>query len=181
MRASLTGSGSVKAQRLRYKNGDMADLAAKLEEAGDARFRLIATDGVFSMDGYLANLPGICELADEHDALVMVDDSHAVGFVGPRGRGTHEHHGVMERVDILTGTLGKALGGAQRGLYVGAAGDHRIIATTVPAVFILEYGRAADCGGEPEGIGVAVSFNGAARPAGGEHGVFPRANRRARI
>ena len=108
----IDGIRLCKAQRLRYKNGDMADLAAKLSDAKDARFRLIATDGVFSMDGYLANLPGICELADKHDAVVMVDDSHAVGFVGPKGRGTHEHHGVIERIDILTGTLGKALGGA---------------------------------------------------------------------
>lgn len=115
----IDGIRLCKAQRLRYKNGDMADLAAKLAEAKNARFRLIATDGVFSMDGYLANLPGICELADQHDALVMVDDSHAVGFIGPRGRGTHEHHGVMDRIDMLTGTLGKALGGASGGYTSG--------------------------------------------------------------
>ncbi|MFO1096610.1 MAG: glycine C-acetyltransferase [Planctomycetaceae bacterium] len=115
----IDGIRLCKAQRLRYKNGDMADLAARLDEAKHARFRLIATDGVFSMDGYLANLPGICELADRHDALVMVDDSHAVGFIGPRGRGTPEHHGVMDRIDILTGTLGKALGGASGGYTSG--------------------------------------------------------------
>jgi glycine C-acetyltransferase len=97
----------------------MAHLEAKLEEAKSARFRMIATDGVFSMDGTIANLPAICELADEHDALVMVDDSHAVGFMGRQGRGTHEHHGVMGRVDILTGTLGKALGGASGGYTSG--------------------------------------------------------------
>ncbi|MFM7035370.1 MAG: glycine C-acetyltransferase [Planctomycetia bacterium] len=115
----IDGIRLCKARRLRYRNNDMADLKARLEEAKDARFRLIATDGVFSMDGFLADLPAICQLADDHDALVMVDDSHAVGFVGPRGRGTHEHFGVMERIDILTGTLGKALGGASGGYTSG--------------------------------------------------------------
>ncbi len=115
----IDGVRLCKAQRYRYKNNDMADLAAKLQAAQSARFRLIATDGVFSMDGYLANLPGICELADKYDALVMVDDSHAVGFTGEHGRGTPEHFGVMDRVDILTGTLGKALGGASGGYTSG--------------------------------------------------------------
>lgn len=115
----IDGIRLCKARRLRYRNNDMTDLRARLEEARDARHRLIATDGVFSMDGYLADLPAICQLADDHDALVMVDDSHAVGFVGPRGRGTHEHFGVMDRVDILTGTLGKALGGASGGYTSG--------------------------------------------------------------
>jgi glycine C-acetyltransferase len=111
----IDGIRLCKAQRLRFRNGDMEELEARLEEAAGARHRLIATDGVFSMDGYVANLPAICDLAEHHDALVMVDDSHAVGFVGERGRGTHEHHEVMERVDILTGTLGKAMGGASGG------------------------------------------------------------------
>jgi glycine C-acetyltransferase len=115
----IDGIRLCKARRLRYRNNDMADLRAKLAEARDARYRLIATDGVFSMDGYLADLPSICQLADEHDALVMVDDSHAVGFVGPTGRGTPEHCGVMDRIDILTGTLGKALGGASGGYTSG--------------------------------------------------------------
>ncbi len=115
----IDGIRLCKAQRYRYRNNDMADLAAKLAEAKSARFRLIATDGVFSMDGTLANLPAICELADRHDALVMVDDSHAVGFMGARGRGTHEHHGVMGRIDLITGTLGKALGGASGGYTSG--------------------------------------------------------------
>ena len=115
----IDGIRLCKAKRLRYKTNDMADLRAKLTEAKDSRHRLIATDGVFSMDGHLANLPAICELADEFDALVMVDDSHAVGFVGPHGRGTPEHFGVMDRVDILTGTLGKALGGASGGYTSG--------------------------------------------------------------
>lgn len=115
----IDGIRLCKAQRYRYKNNDMADLEAKLKEASSARFRLIATDGVFSMDGFIANLPGICDLADKYDALVMVDDSHAVGFMGSTGRGTHEHHGVMDRIDILTGTLGKALGGASGGYTSG--------------------------------------------------------------
>jgi len=115
----IDGIRLCKARRLRYRNNDMADLEARLEEARDARVRLIATDGVFSMDGYLADLKSICDLAEKHDALVMVDDSHAVGFIGRRGRGTHEHHEVMDRVDILTGTLGKALGGASGGYTSG--------------------------------------------------------------
>jgi glycine C-acetyltransferase len=115
----IDGVRLSKAQRLRYANNDMADLESKLVEAKGARVRLIATDGVFSMDGILANLRAICDLADKHDALVMVDDSHAVGFTGDHGRGTHEACGVMGRVDILTGTLGKALGGASGG-YISA-------------------------------------------------------------
>jgi glycine C-acetyltransferase len=115
----IDGVRLCKARRLRYANGDMDELEARLEEAADTRYRLIATDGVFSMDGYLAQLDRICELAERHDALVMVDDSHAVGVVGPGGRGTPEHHGVVERVDILTGTLGKAIGGASGGYVSG--------------------------------------------------------------
>lgn len=115
----IDGIRLCKAQRFRYRNNDMADLEARLAAAHNARFRLVATDGVFSMDGSLANLPAICALAERHDALVMVDDSHAVGFTGKRGRGTHELHGVIGRVDILTGTLGKALGGASGGYVSG--------------------------------------------------------------
>lgn len=115
----IDGVRLSKAKRFRYKNNDMADLRAKLIEAGDARIKLIATDGVFSMDGYIANLSGICDLAEEYDALVMVDDSHAVGFMGEKGRGSHEYCGVMDRVDIITGTLGKALGGASGGYTSG--------------------------------------------------------------
>jgi len=117
----IDGVRLCKAKRFRYKNNDMTDLAAQLEAAKGARRILIVTDGVFSMDGYLANLPAICDLADAHGALVMVDDSHAVGFMGARGRGTHEHHGVMDRIDIITGTLGKALGGASGGYTSGRA------------------------------------------------------------
>ncbi|GDY20057.1 2-amino-3-ketobutyrate coenzyme A ligase [Verrucomicrobiota bacterium] len=115
----IDGIRLCKAQRHRYRNNDMADLEAKLQEAAGARFRLIATDGVFSMDGYIANLAAVCDLADKYQALVMVDDSHAVGFLGRTGRGSHEHCGVLGRVDILTGTLGKALGGASGGYTSG--------------------------------------------------------------
>ena len=111
----IDGVRLCKAQRLRYKNNNMADLEEKLKEAASARIRLIATDGVFSMDGFVANLQGVCDLAEKYDALVMVDDSHAVGFMGENGKGTPEHCGVMGRVDILTGTFGKALGGASGG------------------------------------------------------------------
>jgi glycine C-acetyltransferase len=116
----IDGIRLSKAQRFRYKNRDMSDLEAQLAAAQGARFRMIATDGVFSMDGYIAPLREICVLAEKYHALVMVDDSHAVGFVGETGRGSHEHAGVMERVDILTGTLGKALGGASGGYISGA-------------------------------------------------------------
>ena len=115
----IDGIRLCKAERYRYKNNDMQDLEEKLKEAQHARFRLIATDGVFSMDGVIANLKDICNLADRYDAMVMVDDSHAVGFIGPRGRGTPEYCGVSERVDIITGTLGKALGGASGGYTSG--------------------------------------------------------------
>jgi glycine C-acetyltransferase len=115
----IDGVRLCKAARFRYRNNDMADLEAKLKESQNARFRMIATDGVFSMDGYIANLRGICDLAEKYGALVMVDDSHAVGFVGKRGRGTHEYCDVMSRVDVITGTLGKALGGASGGYTSG--------------------------------------------------------------
>ncbi|MEM7391221.1 MAG: glycine C-acetyltransferase [Verrucomicrobiota bacterium] len=115
----IDGVRLCKARRFRYRNNDMEDLEEQLKQAADARYRLIVTDGVFSMDGTIANLSAICDLADRYDALVMVDDSHAVGFMGPEGRGTHEHHGVMERIDIITGTLGKALGGASGGYTSG--------------------------------------------------------------
>ena len=117
----IDGIRLCKAQRFHFEHGDMDDLEAKLKEAGEARFRLIATDGVFSMDGHFADLRSICDLADRHDALVMVDDSHAVGFVGASGKGTHEYCGVEDRIDIITGTMGKALGGASGGYTSGRA------------------------------------------------------------
>lgn len=115
----IDGVRLCKAKRFRYNNNDMADLEAKLKEAEGCRFKLIATDGVFSMDGIIANLKAVCDLADKYGAMVMVDDSHAVGFIGDKGRGTHEFCGVMDRVDIITGTLGKALGGASGGYTSG--------------------------------------------------------------
>lgn len=115
----IDGIRLCKAARYRYANNDMKALEEQLIAAKNARFRLIATDGVFSMDGILANLPAICELADKYDAMVMVDDSHAVGFMGATGRGTPEHFGVSDRIDIITGTLGKALGGASGGYTTG--------------------------------------------------------------
>jgi glycine C-acetyltransferase len=115
----IDGIRLCKAKRLRYQTNDMADLEAKLKEADGCRTKLIATDGVFSMDGIVANLPAICDLADKYGALVMVDDCHATGFMGEHGRGTHEYHNVMGRIDILTGTLGKALGGASGGYTSG--------------------------------------------------------------
>ncbi|HET8906742.1 MAG TPA: aminotransferase class I/II-fold pyridoxal phosphate-dependent enzyme, partial [Ktedonobacterales bacterium] len=115
----IDGIRLSKAQRLRYRNRDMGDLEEQLRSTTSARRRLIATDGVFSMDGYVAPLKAICDLADRYNAMVMVDDSHAVGFVGPTGRGTPELHGVSDRVDVITGTLGKALGGASGGYTSG--------------------------------------------------------------
>lgn len=115
----IDGIRLCKAQRRRYKHGNLDDLETKLREAAGARFRLIATDGVFSMDGAIADLKGICDLADKYDAQVMFDDCHASGFLGKTGRGTHEHGGVMDRVDLITGTLGKALGGASGGYTSG--------------------------------------------------------------
>lgn len=115
----IDGIRLCKAQRFRYKHNDMADLEAQLRAAQDARFRLIATDGCFSMDGTIADLPAICDLAEKYNALTMIDDAHATGFLGKTGRGTHEYRGVMGRIDIITGTLGKALGGASGGFTSG--------------------------------------------------------------
>ena len=115
----IDGIRLCKARRLRYRHGNMGELALKLKEAGTSRTRLIATDGVFSMDGTIADLAAICDLAEAHNALVMIDDCHATGFIGENGRGTHEYRGVMDRVDIITGTLGKALGGASGGFTSG--------------------------------------------------------------
>ena len=115
----IDGVRLCKAQRFRYRNSDMSDLEARLREAQTARYKMIATDGVFSMDGYIAKLPDICDLAEKYDALVMVDDSHAVGFMGKNGRGTPEYHNVVDRIDVITGTLGKALGGASGGYTSG--------------------------------------------------------------
>ena len=115
----IDGVRLCKASRFRYANSDMSDLETQLKAASSARFRMIATDGVFSMDGYIAKLPDICELADKYDAMIMVDDSHSVGFMGRQGRGTHEYHDCLGRIDVITGTLGKALGGASGGYTSG--------------------------------------------------------------
>ena len=115
----IDGVRLCKAKRYRYANREMEDLERQLKDSAEARFRLVVTDGVFSMDGYMAPLPEICDLAERYDAMVMVDDSHAVGFIGANGRGTHEHHGVMGRIDAISGTLGKALGGASGGYVSG--------------------------------------------------------------
>jgi glycine C-acetyltransferase len=115
----IDGIRLCKAQRFRYKHSDMADLEAQLRAAQNARFRLVATDGCFSMDGTIANLAAICDLAEKYNALTMIDDAHATGFLGKTGRGTHEYRGVMGRIDIITGTLGKALGGASGGFTSG--------------------------------------------------------------
>ena len=121
-------------KRYRYANNDMAELEAQLRQADadGARFKLIATDGVFSMDGVIADLKSICDLADKYDALVMVDDSHAVGFIGENGRGTHEYCGVMDRVDIITGTLGRSPGRRFRRLYLRQEGGDRLAASALP-------------------------------------------------
>ena len=138
----IDGVRLCRAQRQRYAHGDMDELERLLKAASSARTRLIATDGVFSMDGDVAPLDAICDLAERHDALVMVDDSHATGFFGPTGRGTPEHCGVAGRVDIVTSTLGKALGGASGGFTAGRAGGRRAAAPALAALSLLEHAAA---------------------------------------
>ena len=124
----------------------MADLEAKLREASGARFRLIATDGCFSMDGTIADLGAICELAEKYEALTMIDDAHASGFLGKTGRGTHEHRGVMGRIDIITGTLGKALGGASGGFTSGRKRDYRAAPAAIASLSFFKQRRSAHRG-----------------------------------
>ena len=145
----IDGIRLCKAQRLRYANSDMAELEQCLKEASGARTRLIATDGVFSMDGFIAKLGAICDLAERYDALVMVDDSHATGFMGAHGRGTPEHCGVAERVDILTGTLGKALGGGSGGYVAARRESHRVAAAALAALPVLQQHPAGRGRREP--------------------------------
>jgi hypothetical protein len=154
----IDGIRLCKATRYRYANRDLADLERCLAEARGARRRLVVTDGVFSMDGYLAPLDGICELADRYDALVVVDDSHAVGFVGPGGRGTPEHFGVADRVDLLTGTLGKALGGASGGYVSGRREVDRPAASALPPLPVLQLAGPTDRGSLPGGAGSGGGF-----------------------
>ncbi|MCI9888757.1 glycine C-acetyltransferase [Micrococcales bacterium 31B] len=188
----IDGIRLSKARRLRYANADMADLRAQLESARDARRRLIVTDGVFSMDGYLAPLPEICDLADEFGALVMVDDSHAVGFMGATGAGTPEHFGVSDRVDLYTGTFGKALGGASGG-YVSGRGEivallrqharpylfSNSLAPAIVAATRVAIGLARDAGELRERLFAnAARFRAGMADAGftlapGEHAIVP--------
>jgi glycine C-acetyltransferase len=167
----IDGIRLCKARRYRYCNNDLADLRRQLAAArqNGSRIRLIATDGVFSMDGTLANLPGICDLAEEFDALVMVDDSHAIGFIGPNGRGTPEHFGVSGRVDILTGTFGKALGGGSGG-YVSA---DRPAAPAQPALSFFQHPGSGYRGRDLESPGNSSAGNRTARPADGEYAPVP--------
>jgi len=157
----IDGVRLCKAERLRFNNSDMADLEEKLKSAKSSRFRLIATDGVFSMDGYVAKLDEICDLADKYDALVMIDDCHASGVIGTTGRGTPEYRGVMGRVDIITGTFGKALGGAR-------------------AVPVLEHPGAGDCRRIAKGVGTARPLDRTGGPPPFEHAVLSRADCRDR-
>ena len=170
----IDGIRLCKAQRLRYAHNDMADLEARLQEAAGARTRLIATDGVFSMDGTIADLQSICDLAERYDALVMIDDCHATGFLGKTGRGTHEYRNVMGRVDILTGTLGKALGWGQRRLHQRAQGSGFPAAPALPPVSLFQHARAADCRRVADRLGNAVGVYRAARQAGSQYALLPR-------
>ena len=147
----IDGIRLCKAKRLRFANRDMEDLERQLKDSAGARFRMIVTDGVFSMDGYLAPLPEICGLAERHDAIVMLDDSHAVGFMGANGRGTHEHHGVMGRIDAISGTLGKALGGASGGYISRTPGAGRHAAAALASLSLLQLRSASHRGREPQG------------------------------
>ena len=151
----IDGIRLCKAQRFRYKHNDMADLEAKLNEAKNVRFKMIATDGCFSMDGTIANLKEIADLAEKYGALTMVDDAHATGFLGKTGRGTHEYCGVMGRIDVITGTLGKALGGASGGLHQRTPGDRRSSPATFAPLSFFQLDRAADRCCMPESPRVA--------------------------
>ncbi len=170
----IDGIRLCKAQRLRYANSDMAELEQRLKEASGARTRLIATDGVFSMDGIIARLGAICDLAERYDALVMVDDSHATGFMGAHGRGTPEHCGVAARVDILTGTLGKALGGGSGGYIAAAARSHRLAAAALAALPVLQQHPAGGGGRESCRARPARSHPAAAHAAVRQHALLPR-------
>jgi selenocysteine lyase/cysteine desulfurase len=170
----IDGIRLSKARRYRYANNDIRELEERLKEAADARFRLIATDGVFSMDGVIANLKGICDLAEEYDAMVMVDDSHAVGFVGEQGRGTPEYCGVQGRVHILTGTLGKALGGGLGWLHGGEQAGGRMAAPAFAALSLFQHADARDRRGLAEGVGHDRAGRRLAPPALRQRRALPR-------
>ena len=179
----IDGIRLCRAHRQRYANNDLHDLEAKLQAASGARFRMVATDGVFSMDGSLANLPGVCDLAERYGALVMVDDSHAVGFVGPRGRGTPEHHGVTDRVDVLTGTLGKALGGASGGYTSGRKEIIELLRQRSRPYLFSNTLCPSIAGATLKVLDMLSQSTELRDTAGGEHAVLPgrpRADRHAR-
>jgi glycine C-acetyltransferase len=179
----IDGVRLCKAQRYRYKNCDMADLEAQLvaADAKGARFKLIATDGVFSMDGYIAPLKSICDLADKYGALVMVDDSHAVGFMGKTGRGTHEHCDVLGRIDIFTGTLGKALGGASGGYTSGRKEIIELLRQRSRPYLFSNTLAPTIAGASIAALNLLKAVHEAARHAGGEHTLLPRRNDRRRL
>ena len=177
----IDGIRLCKARRLRYANGDMDELEARLVEASDARFRLIATDGVFSMDGYAAKLDEICDLAERHDALVLVDDSHAVGFVGPQGRGTHAQFDVVERVDVLTGTLGKAVGGASGGYVSGRQEIVDILRQRARPYLFSNSVAPGRRRREPPRARPDRALRRPPRPPLDEHALVPRADDGARV
>ena len=172
----IDGVRLSKAQRFRYRNRDMADLETQFKAARGARFRMIATDGVFSMDGTIAPLAEICELAEKHDAMVMVDDSHAVGFMGPNGRGTHEHAGVMGRVDILTGTLGKALGGASGGYTAGPKAVIDLLRQRSRPYLFSNSLPPAVVAASIESLKILAKLPRTSRTASGKHGILPAAH-----
>ena len=176
----IDGIRLCKAQRFRYKHNDMADLEAQLRAAQDARFRLVATDGCFSMDGTIANLSAICDLAEKYNALTMIDDAHATGFLGKTGRGTHEYRGVMGRIDIITGTLGKALGGASGGFTSGRKEIVDLLRQRSRPYLIFQYNRATGCCCFAESARASQRIYRTARQARGKHKVLPRCADRTR-
>ena len=179
----IDGVRLCKAQRYRYRNADMADLEAQLQaaDAAGARFKLIATDGVFSMDGYIAPLDRICDLAERYGALVHVDDSHATGVVGAGGRGTPEHCGVMDRVDIITGTLGKALGGASGGFTSAKQRDRRAAPPALAPLSLLQHRRPAMVAGAAQGGRAGRGGRRPARAAARQYALLPRRPDRRRL
>ena len=176
----IDGIRLSKAARFRYKNSDMDDLEAKLEEASGARRKVIATDGVFSMDGYIAKLGEICDLAEKYDALVMIDDCHAVGFMGKNGRGTHEHCDVMGRVDIITGTLGKALGGAMGGYTSGKKEMIELLRQRSRPYLFSNSLAPAIVGASLAALEMLIGFDRTARQTRSQHALFPRRDRQNR-
>ena len=178
----IDGIRLCKAERHRYAHDDMADLEAQARRRPQGkRLRMIATDGVFSMDGDIARLDAICDLAEKYGALVMVDDCHATGFVGKTGRGTAELRGCMDRIDVFTSTLGKALGGASGGFTTGKQGDRRSAAPALAAVPVLEHAGAADRRRRLAAFALISRVDRAARHARGQHPPLPRGHDRGRL